>query len=43
VPLAPLFTRLVTPPHEPSRVIQLGEDVLIEFDVHGTDRSHRPH
>jgi diaminohydroxyphosphoribosylaminopyrimidine deaminase/5-amino-6-(5-phosphoribosylamino)uracil reductase len=43
VPLAPLFTRLVTPPHEPSRVTQLGEDVLIEFDVHGTDRSHRPH
>ena len=43
VPLMPLFTRLITPPHEPSRVIELGEDVLIEFDVHGTDRSHRPH
>jgi diaminohydroxyphosphoribosylaminopyrimidine deaminase/5-amino-6-(5-phosphoribosylamino)uracil reductase len=43
VPLAPLFTRLITPPREPSRVTQLGEDILIEFDVHGTDRSHRPH
>ena len=43
VPMASIFTRLVTPPHEPSRVIQLGEDVLIEFDVHGIDRSHRPH
>jgi diaminohydroxyphosphoribosylaminopyrimidine deaminase/5-amino-6-(5-phosphoribosylamino)uracil reductase len=43
VPLAPMFSRLVTPPHEPSRVTRLGQDVLIEFDVHGTDRSDRPH
>jgi diaminohydroxyphosphoribosylaminopyrimidine deaminase/5-amino-6-(5-phosphoribosylamino)uracil reductase len=27
----------------PSRTRQLGDDLLIEFDVHGTDRSHRAH
>ncbi|MEO8480611.1 MAG: bifunctional diaminohydroxyphosphoribosylaminopyrimidine deaminase/5-amino-6-(5-phosphoribosylamino)uracil reductase RibD [Acidobacteriota bacterium] len=30
-------------PAGPSRTLQLGDDLLIEFDVHGTDRSHRAH
>jgi diaminohydroxyphosphoribosylaminopyrimidine deaminase/5-amino-6-(5-phosphoribosylamino)uracil reductase len=42
VPSAPLFSRLVVEPHEED-VTALGADLLIEFDVHGTDRSDRPH
>jgi diaminohydroxyphosphoribosylaminopyrimidine deaminase/5-amino-6-(5-phosphoribosylamino)uracil reductase len=30
-------------PAGPPRTLALGADVLIEFDVHGIDRSHRPH
>ena len=30
-------------PTGPSRVVQLGEDLLMEFHVHGLDRNHRPH
>jgi diaminohydroxyphosphoribosylaminopyrimidine deaminase/5-amino-6-(5-phosphoribosylamino)uracil reductase len=43
VPPAPLFSRLVTAPEEPAAITKLGDDVLIEFDVHRTDRSHWAH
>lgn len=42
VPLASNFTQTVAPTGPP-RVVQLGEDLLIEFDVHRIDRDHRPH
>jgi diaminohydroxyphosphoribosylaminopyrimidine deaminase/5-amino-6-(5-phosphoribosylamino)uracil reductase len=42
VPLASHFSRVVEPARL-SRVVQLGEDLLIEFDVHGIDRSDRTH
>jgi diaminohydroxyphosphoribosylaminopyrimidine deaminase/5-amino-6-(5-phosphoribosylamino)uracil reductase len=41
VPLATHFSR-AEPAHAP-RVVPLGDDLLIEFDVHGIDRDHRPH
>ena len=40
---APLFSRLVTPPEEQAAVTKLGDDVLIEFDVHGIDRDDWAH
>jgi diaminohydroxyphosphoribosylaminopyrimidine deaminase/5-amino-6-(5-phosphoribosylamino)uracil reductase len=43
VPPAPLFSRLVTHPQEQATVTKLGDDVLIEFDVHRTDRSDWAH
>jgi diaminohydroxyphosphoribosylaminopyrimidine deaminase / 5-amino-6-(5-phosphoribosylamino)uracil reductase len=43
VPPAPLFARLVTEPREQATVTTLGDDLLIEFDVHGADRNHRTH
>ena len=30
-------------PIGPPRIVPLGTDVLLEFNVHGIDRSHRPH
>ena len=30
-------------PSRPATIRQLGDDVLFEFDVHRTDRNHRPH
>ncbi len=39
VPVVAILGPGVTPTG-PTRTRQLGEDVLIEFDVHGIDRSH---
>jgi diaminohydroxyphosphoribosylaminopyrimidine deaminase/5-amino-6-(5-phosphoribosylamino)uracil reductase len=40
---APLFSRVVTAEDAHTSVTPLGDDVLIEFDVHRTDRNDRTH
>ena len=42
VPLASRLSQSVVS-SGPPRVVQLGDDLLIEFHVHGLDRDHRPH
>ena len=42
VPVAPFMSGLLSQPDLPAGR-QLGEDLLIEWDVHGTDRSNRAH